>query len=121
MCFASPAENSPISRKESMWCSGRIRRCTAAFGSMSLIATKPFVSATWSPSRTRLQKRQSSRCDGKDAFLGDSVRADPHELADGRVDEEGRIVVAVAAAGPIDEHEILAAELRMPAPELQLV
>ena len=47
-------------------------------------------------------------------------RADADELADGRVDEERRVVVAVPAAGAVDEHDVVAAELRLPAAPLEL-
>ena len=52
---------------------------------------------------------------GKDPLLGDGRRADADELADRRVDEPRRVVVAVAAAGSVDEHDVLAAELALPA------
>ena len=44
----------------------------------------------------------------KDPLLGHRVRADAHERPDRRVDEERRVVVAVAAAGPVDEHDVRA-------------
>ena len=59
-------------------------------------ATKPSAARTWSPSRTSVQKRQSSG--SADPLLGDRRAADAHELADRRVDEPRRVVVAVAAA-----------------------
>ena len=37
-----------------------------------------------------------------------AARAHADELADGRVDEPRRVVVAVAAAGAVDEHDVLA-------------
>src|SRR6185312_7037940 len=106
MRFDSSAGNLETSRKESTWCSGRISTCTGACGLMSLIATNPFAAWTWSPSRTSLQKRQSSRCVGKDPLLADRACPHAHELADGRVDEERRVVVAVAAPRPVDEHDV---------------
>src|SRR3954452_10131490 len=93
-------------------------RCTFACGLMSLIATKPSARATNAPSRTMLQKRQSSRCFGTDSLLGDGRSANAHEPADRRVDEERRVVVAVATAGAVDEDDVLAAELRVPASKL---
>src|SRR5947209_15021804 len=74
---------------------------------MSLIATKPSSALTWSPSRYRLQKRQSSCGVGKDPLLGDGLCADMHQFADRRVDEPRRVVVAVAAPRTVDEHDVL--------------
>src|SRR3954468_12253553 len=88
---------------------------------MSLIATNPFAWCTYVPWRTIPQKRQSSRCFGTDALLGDRRGAHPDDPADGRVDEPGRVVVAVAAARPVDEHRVLGAELAVPAANAQLV
>src|SRR5919198_2774883 len=79
---------------------------------MSRIATKPSVFATWSPSRTRRQKRQSSGSD--DPLLGDVGAAHLHEGTDRTLDAPRAVVVAVAAAGPVDEHGVLAADLRPP-------
>src|SRR3954464_6416614 len=97
MCFDSRAENSPMSRNESTWCSGITSRCTGACGLRSSIATKPLVWLTYSPSRTRRQKRQSSCDDGKDALLPHGGGPHADELADGRFEQERRVVVAVAA------------------------
>src|SRR5262245_60415013 len=97
-----------------------IRTWTSACGLMSLIATKPFVFATYVPLRTMSQNRQPSRGDGKDALLGHCLGAHPDELAHRRLDQEGRVVVAVAPAGAVDEHDLLAAELRAPAALLEL-
>src|SRR5579862_1009866 len=119
--FSSQAWNSPISRNDSTWRSGMMRMCVCAFGLMSLIATKPFVFATYVPSWTMSQKRQSSRCDGNDSLLGDRLGTDADERPDRRIDEERRVVVAVAAARPVDEYDVVAAELRAPAPLLELV
>src|SRR4051812_12700746 len=94
-------------------------RWTGACGLMSRIATKPSAACTWSPSRTRLQKRQSSCGSGKDPLLRHGVGAHRDELADGSIDEPRRVVVAVAAAGPVDEHDVLV--LRAPAPEAQVM
>src|SRR4051794_14392238 len=121
MCLASFAENSPTSRNVSTWCSGMINRCTFARGLMSWIATNPFALFTYAPSRAIEQKRQSSRCNGKDPLLRDLRRANADELADPRVDEERRVVVTVPAAGAVDEHRVLRTELRAPARELLLV
>jgi len=59
------------------------------------------------------QKMQSSG--SEDPLLRHGDRARPHELADRTVDQPRRIVVAVAATGPIDEDVVLGAELRLPA------
>src|SRR5262245_314281 len=98
-----------------------ISRCTFACGLMSLIATNPFALLTYAPARTMSQNRQSSRCDGMDPLVGDGLRAHAHKVADRRVDEERRVVVAVAAARAVDEHDVLAADLRAPAAQLQLM
>ena len=90
--------------------------CTGACGLMSLIATNPSPRCTWSPSRTSVQKRQSSRCGGKDSLLGDRGGPNADELADRRVDEPRRVVVAVAAAGPVDEHDVVLPSFALPAP-----
>ena len=84
-----------------------------ACGLMSRIAAKPSAFATWSPSRASLQKRQSSG--SEDPLLHDRCAADRHELAHRRVDEPGRVVGAVAAARPVDENDVLPADLRRPA------
>src|SRR5436309_15765278 len=85
---------------------------------MSRTATKPSVAATWSPSRKRLQKRQSGS-GGTDPFLHDGGGAHADERADRQLvgHEPGRVVVAVPAARPVDEHVVVAAELRVPARE----
>src|SRR3954447_6264343 len=116
---ASSSGNSPTSRKVATWRSGRTSRWTGACGLMSRIATKPSAALTWSPSRTSVQKRQSSRGSGKDPLRGDALRTHVHELADRRVDEPRRVVVAVAASRPVDEHDVLG--LARPAAEAQLV
>src|SRR5512140_635373 len=85
---------------------------------MSAIATKPSAACTWSPSRTSMQKRQPSR-GGKDALLGDARGADADELADRRLDEPRRVVVAVPTAGAVDEDDVL--RLAHPPPDAQLV
>ena len=46
-------------------------------------------------------------------MTGRAAHAD--ELADGSVDEPGRVVGAVAAAGPVDEDDVVAADLVRPA------
>src|SRR5580765_5553895 len=119
--FTSPPWNLEMSRKVSTWRSGMIRMCVSACGLMSLIATNPRVFATYVPSRTMSQNRQSSGGDGKDSLLRDGFGADADELSDGRLDEKRRVVVAVAAARTVDENDVGAAELRVPAPPLQLV
>src|ERR1700687_2602716 len=67
-----------------------------------------------------LQKRQSSRGDGKDTLRSDCVRAHLNELPDRRVEKERRIVVAVASSRAVDEHEVALAELRTPAAPFEL-
>src|SRR5439155_1348008 len=117
--FASSGGNWSISRNVSTWRSGMTSRCVSAFGLMSRTATNPSVSATWSPSRYSLQKRQSSG--SEDSLLRDRLRAHAHELADGSVHEPRRIVVPVAAAGSIDEDDVLGPELGAPARERRRV
>src|SRR5205807_9261593 len=111
--FASSAGNSEISRKLGMWRSGITSRCVSAFGLISRIATKPSAAWTCSPSRASSQKRQSSG--SENPLLRDGLAANGHELADGSAHEPRRVVVAVPAAGAVDEHDVLAAELRPPA------
>src|SRR4051812_39289735 len=82
---------------------------------MSRIATKPSLFATWSPSSTSWQNRQSSGSD--DPLLGDLDATDADEPADGRVDEPWRVVVPVAASGAIDEDDVICADLLTPASE----
>src|SRR5207248_7925097 len=79
----------------------------------------PSALRTWSPSRTRSQKRQSSG--SADPLLRYRRAAHAHELADRRVDEPGRVVVTVAAAGTVDQHDVLGAELAAPACEARRV
>src|SRR5262249_5082684 len=117
---SSAASNSSISRKLAMWCSGITSRCVWACGLMSRIATRPSVAATWSPSRYSVQKRHSGS-GGTDALLGDGGAPDADVRADRRVDEPRRVVVAVAAAGAVDEHDVVTAELRTPALEAGFV
>ena len=62
--------------------------------------------------RGRAGRRGSPQRGSEDPLLRDGGGADAHQLADGRVDEPRRVVVAVAAAGPVDEHRVLGAELR---------
>src|SRR6266496_4332085 len=94
-------------------------RWTSARGLMSLIATKPSASHTWSPSLNKRQKRQSSG--SENPLLQDRRRTHAHELPDGSVDEPWRVVVPVAAAGAVDQNDVLRAELRPPALEAGLV
>src|SRR5919204_5970841 len=79
---------------------------------MSRIATNPSPRATWSPSRTSLQKRQSSG--SENPLLDDGRAAHAHEIAHRRIDEPRRVVVAVAASGSIDEHDVVASDLLLP-------
>src|SRR5262249_33607308 len=80
---------------------------------MSRIATTPGPLRTWSPSRYSWQKRQSSG--SEDPFLRDACGAHADELTDGGVDEPRGVVVAVSATRTVDEHEILASDLCLPA------
>src|SRR4029453_9689177 len=103
MRFASSGENCEISLKVGTCRSGMMSTCVSAFALMSLIATKPSPRRTWSPTSTSRQKRQS-------AGTEDPIRADAgclhlDEIADrGRAfHDPGRVVVAVAPAGPVDE------------------
>src|SRR5690349_19053697 len=95
--------------------------CTGACGLMSLIATKPFAWCTYAPWRAMSQKRQPSRRCGKDTLLRHARAAHRNQLADRRVDEPRRVVVAVAPAGPVDQHRVGRAELGLPAAQAQLV
>src|SRR5437764_13698275 len=112
MRFASSGGNSAISRKLSTWRSGRTSRWVSAFGLTSRIATKPSAFATWSPSRTSRQKRQSSGSD--DPLLRHTRAKDSYERADRAVDVPRAVVVAVATARPVDEDGVLATDLRPP-------
>src|SRR6266550_545966 len=67
-----------------------------------------------------LQKRQSSRCDGTDALCGERLGPHLDELADGSLDEEGRVVVAIPAARPVDEDGVAPAQLGLPTASLEL-
>ena len=53
--------------------------------------------------------------------LRDRPRAHPYELADGRLHEPRRVVGAVAAARPVDQHHVVGADLRVPASAAGLV
>src|SRR5258708_16050763 len=96
--LVSPARRSATSRNVSMCRSGMIRMCVSACGLMSLIATKPLVFATYVPSRTMSQKRQSSRGDGNDSLLGYGLGAGTDELAHPGLDQERRGGGAVGPA-----------------------
>src|SRR6266851_5475324 len=82
---------------------------------MSRIATKPSAFATWSPSWTSRQKRQSSG--SENPLRRDTGPADTDELSDRRLDEPGRVIVPVAAAGPINEDDVICTDLLTPAHE----
>ena len=63
---------------------------------------------TWSPSRVRACRR-GSQSGTDDPLLRRPPRARTRTSSPtGRVDEPGRVVVAVAAAGAVDEHHVLA-------------
>src|SRR6478752_5587501 len=101
-----------MSRKVSTCRSGITSRCVSACGLISRSATNPSVLWTCSPSRKSLQKRQSSGSD--DPLLGDRRSAHPDQLADVAADEPRRVVVAVAAARAVDEHDVAAPDLGAP-------
>src|SRR4051812_16163290 len=101
-----------------MWRSGMTSKCVSAFGLMSRIATNPSAARTWSPVRASSQKRQSSG--SEDPLLRRFAGAGPDELADLAAHEPGRIVAAVAAARAVDQHDVLAADLRAPEPQARL-
>src|SRR6266436_68713 len=82
---------------------------------MSRIATKPSAFATWSPSWTSRQKRQSSG--SENPLRCDARPADTDKLSDRRLDEPGRVIVPVAAAGSINEDDVIYADLLTPARE----
>src|SRR2546429_9607220 len=86
---------------------------------MPLIATNQSALRTGAPTLTSRQKSQSSG--SEDPLLRDPCRTDADELADRSVDQPRRVVVSVAAPWAIDEHEVLAAELRAPASEARPV
>src|SRR5512133_1968993 len=113
MRFASSGGNSQISRNVGTCRSGITSRCVSARGLMSFTATKPSPLRTWSPSRTSLQKRQSSG--SEDPLLRHGSAAHAHELADRCVHEPRRVVVAVPAPGAVDEDDVFGADLRLPA------
>src|SRR4051812_20625864 len=115
----SSGGNSATSRNVSTWRSGRTSRWTGAWGLTSAIATNPSAARTWSPSRTSLQNRQSSRGPGKDPLLGDALCPHPDELTDRSIDEPRRVIVAVPSTEPVDEHYVL--RLLAPPREAQLV
>src|SRR5712691_7094546 len=85
---------------------------------MSSMATKPSVRLTTvagSSPRAILQKMQSgSKSGSEDPLLRHGSAPHGHELADGRVDEPRRVVVAVAPAGTVDEHDVRLADLLVP-------
>ena len=56
----------------------------------------------------------------KDPLLRHGVGPHADELADGRVDEKRRVVVAVSLARTVDENDVVRAELRLPAAPLEL-
>src|SRR5262245_58095276 len=95
--------------------------CTGACGLMSLIATNPFAWCTYAPSRAMSQKRQPSSRFAKNTLLHHARATHRHELADRSVDQPRRVVVAVAAARPVDEHRVGRADLRVPAADAELV
>src|SRR3954453_375588 len=119
MRFASSGGNSPTSRNVATCRSGSTSRCVSARGLMSWMATKPSPFATWSPSRTSVQKRQSSGIG--DPLLRHRRAADVHELADGRIPQARRAVVAGAATRPVDEPDVVRADLPAPPRETGLL
>src|SRR5581483_3320427 len=121
--FASGSDSRPMSRNVSMCSSGITSRWTSAFGFASSIARSPsprLTTVAGSSPAWILQKTQSGSR-GTDALLRHRRAADADELADGAVDEPRRVVVAVAATGPIDEDEVVGADLLPPAAQARLV
>src|SRR5215210_9572117 len=86
---------------------------------MSLMATNPSSLRTWSPSLASVQKRHSDDTD--DPLLGHGLCARADERPHLRVDEPGRVVVCVATPGPVDEHDVLFTQTRVPATPARLV
>src|SRR5437763_9338487 len=121
MRLDSSAVKSAISRKLGTCRSGMTSRCVSACGLMSRIATKPSVAAMWSPSRYNRQNKQSSG--SEDPLLRDGGAANTYELTDRQRarDEPGRVVVPVAAPGAVDEDDVVAPDLRVPAGEARFV
>ena len=86
---------------------GEDEQAVSAAGAMSRMATKPSAACTWSPSATSRQKRQSgSGGNGEDSLVAHADRPCPHHLADGAVDEPGRVVVRVATARLVEEDDV---------------
>src|SRR5215211_5496433 len=81
---------------------------------MSFTAMKPSPLRTCSSSATSLQKKQSGWDTGH-PFLEHLDRPDADELADGRVDEPWRVVVAVALPRSVDEDDVGRPDLLTPA------
>ena len=65
--------------------------------------------------------RRGSRQAATDPLLGHGCAANADELPNRGVDEPRRVVVAVAAAGTVDEDDVVAADLRRPARAAGLV
>ena len=109
-----------MSRNVSTWRSGRTSRCVSACGLMSRIGDEPVRLRDVVALADELAEETVVR-QREDALLRHRGAADADELADGRVDEPGRVVGAVPAARPIDEDDVVAADLRRPARPARLV
>src|SRR5207247_2838863 len=73
---------------------------------------EPELDGRTGEARTASARRRRVDASGsEDPLLRDRPRADTDELADGRIDQPGRIIVAVAEAGANDAHELIRAEL----------
>ena len=120
-----PAESSPMSRNVSRCRSGMTSTWTSAFGLMSSIAMKPSARLTTvagssprdDPAEDAVRVAHAARIPS--SVTARAAHAD--ELADRRVDEPRRVVVAVAPAGPVDEHDVLGADLLAPAAQARVV
>src|SRR3954452_4215870 len=88
---------------------------------MSSIATNPFALCRYVPACAMLQNRQPSCGFGTDPLLRHLRRARSHEGTHRCIDEPRRVIVAVAAPGPVHEHLLRRTELRPPPARAQLV
>ena len=114
--FASSAGNSPMSRKVSTCRSGITSRCVSACGLMSRSATKPSALCDVIALVERACRTDSRQA----ATIPSSVTAAARTRISSPtspLDEPWRVVVPVATSGPIDEDDVVAAELRTPVRE----
>ena len=106
------------SRGRSTWRSGRTSRWVAGLGMMSRSRRSRRPTRRRRP-RGRGDRRGTPPSCGEHPLVGHRRATDANELADrdGGIEEPWRIVVAVASPGAVDEHRILASDLRPPARE----